>query len=250
MIRIDDPDAEPDLNGPGRPGFLERPPPESPTLVPDTWLNHVQEELARSIELLGGTLNPASKEQLGTLLATMKAVTDSVGPRIVSDEWTYPTPKTRTVYLPVSASVGTTDAAGAPEWSIVELGPSMPYAISKAATAKRFWNLTGIVPPGATITRLRALVQPEAGHAPGDRMSLSATRFAISGASITSAFSVGPFDDSGGSGADEWIDSGAISLFAVAATFIEVYVRSSVELDDDAVLLLEVTFSDPGPRNG
>lgn len=69
MKRIDTPYAEPDQNGPGRTGFLERTPPEPPTGFSDEWCNHVQEEIARAIELCGGTLDDEDLEQLGKILA-------------------------------------------------------------------------------------------------------------------------------------------------------------------------------------
>ncbi len=38
------------------------------SLVTATWLNNVQEEIARAVELLGGTLDSEDREQLGSLL--------------------------------------------------------------------------------------------------------------------------------------------------------------------------------------
>lgn len=72
MHRIDDDTAQADANGPGRPGFTGGDPDLAiaPTIVTPAWLNAIQEEIARAVEL-DGPLNPASNEQLRTLLGKM-----------------------------------------------------------------------------------------------------------------------------------------------------------------------------------
>ena len=49
------------------------------TIVDESWLDHVQEELARAIELLGGTLNAANLQQLGEILLAALSVALGAG---------------------------------------------------------------------------------------------------------------------------------------------------------------------------
>lgn len=78
-----------DANGSGRDGYTEGTPGVTPaSVVEATALNFIQEEIARAIELLGGTLSSASQEQLGTLLvsafdaeaAAREAISDALMP--------------------------------------------------------------------------------------------------------------------------------------------------------------------------
>lgn len=183
-------------------------------------------------------------QALANRTAYLKAVADDLDPRIAADEWTYPTPKTRVLLLPVSASLGESDSSGTPEWSTVL--ETMSSAISQGANVRRWWR--PVLPAGATITKVRALVNPGAANTGGDRMYLQVARFTVSGTTVSSAFSVGPYYDNESTG-DQWIDSGTIELFVIAGTFIEATVRSANEASGDRVRLLEITYSDPGPRN-
>lgn len=79
MIRTTADGNDPTANGVGRPGYKETGP--NATTLGGAEMNHIQEEIARSIELLGGTLSSGSKEQLGTILATHVA-----GPSSATDE--------------------------------------------------------------------------------------------------------------------------------------------------------------------
>lgn len=73
MHRIDHPTADTDVNGPGKPGFTGGDPVTqlAPTTVTADWLNALQEEVARAIESLGGTLDKANNGQLATLLSNV-----------------------------------------------------------------------------------------------------------------------------------------------------------------------------------
>ncbi len=76
MHRIDHATRLVDANGVGRDGFTEGSavPPVAATVVTDAFLNAIQEEICRAIELLGGTLSSSNKEQLGTLLAVIQTL--------------------------------------------------------------------------------------------------------------------------------------------------------------------------------
>lgn len=65
MKRIDTSTASPDENGTGRDGFTNGVPNVTPpTQLDDTWFNHAQEELARTVEGSGSTLDDGDFEQV------------------------------------------------------------------------------------------------------------------------------------------------------------------------------------------
>lgn len=84
MKRTDAEGFEADKNGAGRDGFKDTGP--NPTTVDETWLNAVQEEISRSIELLGETLDENDDEQLGTLLVAMRNQILGVGTQFIGVE--------------------------------------------------------------------------------------------------------------------------------------------------------------------
>ncbi len=108
---------------------------------------------------------------------------------------------------------------------------------STSSNAKAFAELGALVPSGATVSRVRVLVQ----RAPGWGLSLHVYGNIVSGNLLGDGGSFGPFYAST-SGSNEWIDSGAISLRAAdKATTIEIESGAS----GDIVYAIEVTYSDP-----
>lgn len=129
---------EPDANGAGRDGFRDGDPDALPIVNPSEYsseqANGVQEEIVRSIELLGGTPSYGSNEQLGTLLLAMQS-------RLASQHFVYTTPKTRSVYVPLEAfkPVGS-------DWQFSGLG-----WISLVNTGLLTCDLTPFIPAGASV---------------------------------------------------------------------------------------------------
>lgn len=83
MKRIDTTHAVTDKNGTGQDGFDDGEAGVSaPTEVDSTWLNHVQEEIARSVELGGLTLDSADKGQLSRLVIPLGASANFSGATI------------------------------------------------------------------------------------------------------------------------------------------------------------------------
>jgi hypothetical protein len=79
MKRTTDTDRVINKHGVGRDGFADEVVDGDEIVVPgtivdDSWLDSVQEEIARAIELLGGTLNAANMQQLGELLLSVFSV--------------------------------------------------------------------------------------------------------------------------------------------------------------------------------
>lgn len=74
MKRIDSANVQADKFGPGKHGFQGGNPSlnlDATYFTPD-WCDHVQEELANAIELLGAALDPTKRNQLATALQTIK----------------------------------------------------------------------------------------------------------------------------------------------------------------------------------
>ena len=149
MKRNDDIDFMEDANGAGRDGFTDGDPGAIPVVnaseVVEVWLNAVQEEICRAIELLGGTLSGADVEQLGTLLLAFKTTTNA---RLASDHFVYATPKTRTVFVPATAFAPQVSGG----WVYAGLG-----WISAANSAILDGDLTPYIPAGATVTKITSV---------------------------------------------------------------------------------------------
>lgn len=74
MKRIDSANAQADKFGPGKNGFQGGNPSlnlDATYFTPD-WCDHVQEEIANAIELLGTALDPTKRNQLATILQSIK----------------------------------------------------------------------------------------------------------------------------------------------------------------------------------
>lgn len=241
MHRNDGVDFEPDANGVGRDGFREGDPDAEPVVnaseVNAKILNTIQEELARAVELLGDTLDENDNEQLGTILAALAYGATSL-----------PTTPTRTKLYSVSKALPSVSSAGVVDWQVQGSG-GRSQAIGRVVNGMLSWCLDGL-PAGAVITRIRLLVNPGSGQAGSNRMFVRGDRNVVSGTTPSLAFTVGPYYASTGSGSNEWIDSGTISLNVTAAGVIEITARSnSVTAAGDIVEMLELTWTDPGPRN-
>lgn len=167
--------------------------------------------------------------------------------RIVSDEWTYPTAKSRTKLYSVGRAHLSGDSSGVLDWEATRT--TYAQAVSRATSSSATWCFEDL-PGGAVITRIRALVLPGSAQAGTDRMSLRANRTSISGTTVSDVYSVGPYYCSTGSGAREWIDSGTISMNVNTQQSLNVAVFSNaVTAAGDYVEFIEVTYDDPGPRN-
>lgn len=240
MHRNDGVDFEPDANGVGRDGFREGDPDQDPPInaseVGAKILNTVQEELARSVELLGETLDENDNEQLGTILAALAYGATAL-----------PTTPTRTKLYSVSKAQPSVNASGVCDWQVQQAPWSQ--AVARAVNATLIWCLSDL-PAGAVITKIRLLVNPGSSHSPSDAMFVRGDRHIVTSTTPSTPFTSGPFYCTTGSGAREWIDSGTISLNVTAAGVVEITARSnSVTAAGDVVEMLEVTFTDPGPRN-
>ena len=117
-------------------------------------------------------------------------------------------------------------------------------------------SLNDLLPEGATVTRVRAMVDPASARAGANRMGLELRRVtytlpaapAVKPASDSAASLFAVFDDA--SADQQMIDSGIISeAISKATTDLVLYVRSGLggSAGDD-VNAIELTFTDSGRR--
>jgi hypothetical protein len=247
MHRLDTATRGIDENGAGKDGFTEGTPPMvPPSTAGKKWFNDVQETLCHPIEAAGLTLDDADPAQLTDAIEQL--VADAIAPVTVdgsgniagagnltlSGEVLYTTPKTRVMYIPVAAGFRSTDGA-TQDWGVPGTVPTS--AESLTTNADLFFDLSQ-VPNEATITKIRALVDPVTG------MSMRAFRHTVSGTTISST-QTSLFSSSGAS--LQWIDSGTISLTGAASAWREMYVHASDV--GEKVHVVEVTYTDFGPKN-
>lgn len=165
--------------------------------------------------------------------------------RIVSDEWVYPTGKTRTT------TIFPADASQYGTWTLT---PSAILISGSSAYARLDLNLAPYLPDGATVTRVRALVDPGAARSGANRMTLALYERIFGFASPSVPASTQKFiayDDT--TAALQSIDSGTISV-AVSrnsgqALLLWLACGNDANANPDAVYGFEITWTDPGPRN-
>lgn len=192
---------------------------------------------------------------------------DDIEPRIVSDEWTYPTPKARTLIFGLgfpSFLFGTT-AAGAPMWAVRDGGVTGPNCIPIVGDGEgeraKAWALLRL-PNGATVTAVRVLFAKHTAHVTeSDRWSARFEKLvnwdfspaAAPGRSIIGALT---YAASGGSGGSGTLVPDVIAWTGLSevidnpdTTYCVAVIGPALEGADDRLYGVEVTFNDPGPRN-
>lgn len=164
--------------------------------------------------------------------------------RISSDEWVYPTSKTRTVRY--SPSRGTITGTGAVNYTFSN-GISAVHS-ANGTSSKFFVDFTELVPTGGVISALKIRVIPGAARATtGDRMQ-AGYEIAVGDSTITSSPQI--YDD--GTATAQDLDFGALAITVNHATSrycAWVYAGADAATHNDFTLYVEVTYSDPGPRN-
>jgi hypothetical protein len=163
----------------------------------------------------------------------------------------YETPPTRTVHFHPSRGLPTTSSIA---WGFDQTSVRREL---ESRLDKGFVNfdLEEAVPSGATITRVRALVDPGAARAvAGDRVTMTLIQFTpdftppVSVPTTNSQFSV--TDD--GSTNLQLVTSGVFAMLVdKSTTYSVLQIRSGSDggTNRDKLYSLEVQFTDPGPRN-
>ena len=182
-----------------------------------------------------------------------------VARRIDADEWVYPSPKNRiAVFSPFSAYSARAQVSSNVAWYTPATGlpPNQGHALHSLENfARLFWPLSDLLPHGARITRLRALVQPgRARPVTSQRMSLSffATTASLAGLSVTHRGLQRESRDQG-TAAVQVIDTGVFPAFTLTKggnhMVAQVVAGNDAGTRRDRVYALEVRYEDLGPRN-
>lgn len=158
--------------------------------------------------------------------------------RISSDEWVYPTGKSRTVRISGVALAG---PAGAPAQTARDY-----VFVATSSSAHAYLDLCAYVPTGATVTKIEARVKPGAARSGTNRVTLA--YYSGSGDS-GGTFSSSYYDDTTANA--QTIGTGTISLAADCAKrqVVDLRAGNTASADNDEFLWVDITFTDPGPRN-
>lgn len=184
---------------------------------------------------MGGALSGATSVSMGGALSGATDVN-------LSGEVLYSTPKTRVFYIPAAQAGDSSNGAGTGiGWvRIAGVGGIPGYVAAIEASVTLVFDLSS-VPQAMTITNLRLLVDPIGAGA----ITFKADRYSLSGTTWSSVQSTSTFSSVGSS--LQWIDSGTISLAGANSTYREVLVTAAAA--SDQVRMLEVTYTDTGPKN-
>lgn len=167
--------------------------------------------------------------------------------RIVSDEWTYPTPKTRTVRIHGGAfaqQYSGTDGAGYPDESSFifdQIGPG-------GDGGRVIVDLGAYLQTGHEITQLNFRVKPGAARVGNARMGVMLLSYTGDGTSNNHGGAV--YDD--GTTAAQTVSKTGLSVTVDRSTtryLAWVIGGETANVNNDTLYYVEVVYSDPGPRN-
>lgn len=240
-------DADPSL---GRPG----------TKVSADWLNAVNDELANAVEAGGLELDKENNTQLAEVLAGYDDRIEDLEKRVVDDEWTYPETKTRHVLVPLELALPYAPGGADPQWG---------YGLDSAFSAtQRIWlgfvagdvlqfPLGHLVPSGGVPTGLKILARPSVARAAaGDRMLFELVRQSVAFGAVPAP----PTSTVLASARDNGKEDLQIIDLPVGtqpphdrsghALFLRVVTGTEIGPRGDGVVGVQLSFADPGPRNG
>jgi hypothetical protein len=249
MDRIATANRSVDLFGAGKDGFDGGDPLEARdgTDLSAEFCNGVQESIVRVIEAAGITPDAADYDQLVEALG----VVSQSGELVYVDPDGSPAPKTRTVILsPLGGVVGISGGTMA-HWGLASANDS--YMSAHTDNGWIGFSLDWL-PEGATLTRVRVLVDPGAARASTARMQLKVQKrtpsFSSPAAGSTTDVAA-VFDNE--SASIQVIDSGVFSEAVSKSTgklmIARVEAGDTASSASDILHAIEITFTDPGPRN-
>lgn len=208
----------------------------------------------------------ATAQQLANRTRNLHNRTTTVEARIVSDEWTYPSAKTRVRTVSPFACYGVSGTAGDGQaWQFVKGGggsTSAPYLVSDVNNARLVLNLSTLLPAGSTITLIRILLTPGASRTamssiPGDAGRMYAALYSTALNFTTPGFTPqGPFfaaEDAGGTSLQTLTVTPSpawqIGTKVAGDSMLVIHAGNTGGSALDAVYGIEITYTDPGPRN-
>lgn len=200
------------------PGVARRDEGFEPDLLPAEWINHEIGVHGDHIEYIHDVLN-------ATDIIPAVARTIIVGPLRLNHQ--------------------------SPDWDVEAVSRSNLIAVTASAFASM--DLSRFVPTGATITLVRAMIFSGSGaRAPGSRWSMrldtmtpNYTTPAIGAVTLVAS------DEDDGTLSSQLLTTGAISLAMSAGDHVILSFKAPTPVVNptDQVQSIEITFTDPGPRN-
>jgi hypothetical protein len=183
---------------------------------------------------------------------------DRLGGAAGSGEWTYPTPRTRTVVI--HAAQGYDATPGAQGWRGVQIGGAgNMYAVqAKANDAILVVPLNRIVPHGASISEIEAMVTLGAARTGANRVQVSWQQPILDWGAPSASYGAleDTADDGGASGGATVVitctPTPAIALASLDNAWpvaIVLKAGNNASTNPDNVHGFRVTFTDLGPRN-
>lgn len=175
--------------------------------------------------------------------------TQAIESHVSADEWTYPTPKARTIILsPYSFCAQGTVA--------YQAGIGSGQLAFKSNAASVAFPLD-ILPDGVQITAIRALLKPGAARIGTSRMKLQLLKRRLISFSAPDAGSAvgitGGTNDDGTVNVQAVVETLGTAYAITKATsefpYIEVTAGADAGTNNDWLYALQVSFTDPGPRN-
>lgn len=193
--------------------------------------------------------NAASVVDVAQKLANRtRYLANLIGEASGSAEWAYPSPRARTIL------VGPRAGRGGSGWTFALID----RARCSSNSHNLFIDISDHLPSGAVLTDVRALVKPGFGRGTGDRMELSLWRSAVGAAFGTpgdpAETQVGTTDEDDGSNSYQVLSVGTISETVdrdanVLVAWVHAGNTAGTGGQEDDFLGLELSFTDPGPRN-
>lgn len=204
----------------------------TPGQLPSAWLNHQL-----------GTLGDWAE----WLEAERARIAGYVGGAAGSSEWVYDAPRARTVGFGIDRCVFTTDAAGAPLWSL----PISTYPLARPLFNDARAYLYLDLPSGANLTSVTLQIGANSGARVGAQRWQATVYYQDIGVSLDPAISA-TVDDGGASGSTTIvlpITSGGHIVGTDERVFVLLKGPTGPHASLDWLIQAVASFTDPGPRN-
>ena len=185
---------------------------------------------------------------------------DLLDVQVDNGEWIYPTPKSRTVVIPVTAWQTGLDTDGSfNQPATWDFFPRLDYAIASKGTVTHRGcaavALNRYLPHGALITFVEVLVRPGASRSSGSRMKVGLTahvnkNYATGLADEGTVIDVISAEDDGTANLQgiQLTPSTNRTIFSTVPYILWVWTGTG-DTDPDRLYGASVHFADPGPRN-
>jgi hypothetical protein len=198
-----------------------------PDLLPAAWLNFVLNAITAWVNYLKTYLNTTT------------------------EEFVYPTTKTRRLVLSANQALAVAASSGTPDW-YPNVSTNVPTLVPRVAAATATFPV--VVPSGSTITAVEVLVRSSAVRTGSNRWTVRAFEMSAPWASPAAATATQQGSSTEGGGAIGYavISVGNLTPFLRIAEYtahVLVTGPTGSLVDTDELIAVRVTFTDGGPRN-